>query len=242
MLNLSVLDGWWAEGYNQKNGWAIGTNAEYHSYEEQDNFDSESLYNLLENKIAPIYYDRDEKGVPNNWAEMMKHSIISTGGEYSMARLIVDYTNTLYMPLCNLTKKYYRNLDTVTEFNKVKEEMYASWNDIIITQTDNLDNIALDAGKTIKVSCRVKLLNISVENIEAEAYYGRILDNGTIEDISIIPLKLVESDEKSKEYKFAGNILLKTGGEYGYTFRVMPKHEMILDAENLNLVKWIVSK
>ena len=238
VVNFSILDGWWAEGYNQKNGWAIGTNAEYYSYEEQDIADSESIYNILENKIIPAYYNK-ENGISKEWLKLMKNSIISTGGNYSTARMLVDYTNKLYMPLCNLTNKYFKNLDLVTEYNKVKNDLYANWEDIAIEQNNNLDNISIDAGKNIDVSCLVKLPNINVENIEAQVYYGKILDNGTIENISIIPMKLVKSDNESKIYTYTAKIELKTGGNYGYTFRVMPKHEMLLDSANLNLVKWI---
>lgn len=239
VVNFSILDGWWAEGYNQKNGWAIGTNAEYYSYEEQDIADSESIYNILENKIIPAYYNKDENEISKEWLTLMKNSIISTGGNYSTSRMLVDYTNQLYMPLCNLTNKYFNNLDTVTEYNKVKNELYSNWEDIVIEQNNNLDNISMDAGKNIDVSCMVKLPNINVENIEAQVYYGKILDNGTIENISIIPMNLVKSDTENKTYTYNAKIELKTGGNYGYTFRVMPKHEMLLDSANLNLVKWI---
>lgn len=238
VVNFSILDGWWAEGYNQKNGWAIGTNAEYYSYEEQDTADSESIYNILENKIIPAYYNK-ENGISKEWLTLMKNSIISTGGNYSTARMLVDYTNKLYMPLCNLTNKYFKNLDLVTEYNKIKNGLYANWEDIVIEQNNNLDNISMDAGKNIDVSCMVKLPNINVENIEAQVYYGKILDNGTIENISIIPMNLVKSDKENKTYTYTAKIELKTGGNYGYTFRVMPKHEMLLDSANLNLVKWI---
>ena len=101
VINFSILDGWWAEGYNQKNGWAIGTNKEYNNYEIQDNEDSESIYNTLENKIIPVYYDKNKKGISTKWIEIMKNSIISSGGEYSTSRMLVDYTNKLYMPLVN---------------------------------------------------------------------------------------------------------------------------------------------
>ena len=107
VINFSVLDGWWAEGYDQKNGWTIGTNAEYSSYEEQDNADSESLYQTLENKIIPTYYEKDKNGISKKWMEIMKRSIITTGGKYSTARMLIDYTNKFYMPLCNLYNKYY---------------------------------------------------------------------------------------------------------------------------------------
>ena len=239
VINFSVLDGWWAEGYNQENGWTIGTNAEYNSYEEQDIADSQSMYRTLEDKIIPTYYNKNEEGISPKWIRIMKNSIISTGGKYSTARMLVDYTNNLYMPLCNLTKKYYKNVDTVAEYNLWKKNLYINWKDIKITQTNNLDNITIDAGNNIEVKCEVELPNVDLDNITVECYYGKILDNGIVENVSIIPMKLTEKDEESKKYEYTTKIELKTGGNYGYTFRVMPKHEMLLDAENLNLVKWV---
>ncbi|MCL2341659.1 MAG: alpha-glucan family phosphorylase [Firmicutes bacterium] len=241
VVNFSILDGWWAEAYNSKNGWAIGTNAEYASYEEQDIADSESMYNILENKIIPAYYNKDENGISASWMEYMKNSIMSTGWEYSTARMLADYTNKIYMPLCNLTNKYYSSLELVTEYERIKEGLYENWDDIEITQSNNLDNITVDAGNNISVACTVKLPNISVQNIEAEVYYGKIMENGIVENISIIPMELAESNDKKKTYKFETKVELKTGGNYGYTFRVMPKHPMLLDSANLNLVKWITN-
>ena len=239
VINFSVLDGWWAEGYNQYNGWTIGTNAEFDSYEAQDNADSESLYRTLESKIVPMYYNKDKDRISSKWIETMKNSIISTGGKYSTARMLVDYTNNLYSPLCNLTKTYYEDIDNVAAFNMWKKDIASNWKDIKITQVNNLDNITIDAGNNIEVRCEVELPNINQENIDVEVYYGKILDNGIVENVSIIPMKLEKQDEETKKYYYVAKIELTTGGNYGYTFRVMPKHEMILEPTNLNLVKWI---
>jgi starch phosphorylase len=239
VVNFSILDGWWAEGYNTKNGWAIGTNEEYYSYEEQDLADSESIYRTLEDKIIPAYYNKNEKSISETWIRLMKNSIMSTGGKYSTARMVVDYTEKLYMPLLNLTNKYFSSLENVTEYNRIKQELYANWNDIKITQENNADNITVDAGNKIKVSCKVELPNIDKDYIQTECYYGKILENGIVEDINIMPMDLVEENNETKTYTYETKIEMKTGGNYGYTFRVMPKHPMLLDPENLNLVKWI---
>ena len=241
VINFSVLDGWWAEGYTQDNGWTIGTNAEYDSYEAQDMADSQSMYHTLEEKIIPMYYDRDKNSISQRWLEMMKNSIVTTGGRYSTARMLVDYTEQLYIPLCNLTKKYYENIDNVATYNAWKKDLFENWKDIKITQENsNLDNITIDAGNNIEVGCEVQLPNIDVENVTVEAYYGKILDNGVVENVSIIPMQLQEVDEENKKYYFTTKIELITGGNYGYTFRVMPKHEMLLEPANLNLIKWII--
>ena len=239
VINFSVLDGWWAEGYNQENGWTIGTNAEYNSYEEQDQADSQSIYKTLEEKIIPLYYEKDKDGMSKKWLKIMKNSIITTGGKYSTSRMLTDYVNQLYMPLCKLTKKYYEDIDNVAEYNAWKKDITMNWKDIKINQVNNLDNITIDAGNNIEVACEVELPNINVENITVEAYYGKILENGVVENVSIIPMTLSDSDEDERKYYFTTKIELTTGGNYGYTFRVMPKHEMLLEPANMNLIKWI---
>lgn len=241
VINFSVLDGWWAEGYNQKNGWRIGFNSDYESYEAQDVTDSQNIYETLEQKIIPAYYNKEKNGISKEWLDYMKESIISTGGKYSTSRMLSDYTSQFYIPLCNLHNKYYKDLSDVTRFNAWKNDMYRNWKDIKITQKeDNLNNIAIDAGKCINVRCQVELPNINPEHISVECYYGKILENGVVEDISIIPMQQIKTKaENSKNYEYETKIELKTGGNYGYTFRVMPKHEMLLESANMDLVKWI---
>lgn len=249
VINFSVLDGWWAEGYNQKNGWRIGFNSDYESYEAQDVTDSQNIYETLEEKVIPAYYNKDKNGISKEWLGIMKESIISTGGKYSTSRMLSDYTSKFYIPLCNLHNKYYKDLSEVTEFNTWKNDIYRNWKDIKITQKNNVNNIAIDAGKCISVKCQVELPNIDPEHVSVECYYGKILENGVVEDISIIPMQQVKtkskdsanSAENSKVFEYETKIELKTGGNYGYTFRVMPKHEMLLEPANMDLIKWITN-
>ena len=102
-----------------------------------------------------------------------------------------------------------------------------------------MENVTVDAGKNLEVECEVDLPNIDVENITAEVYYGKILENGIVESVNIIPMKLKKADSENKKYYYTAKIELTTGGNYGYTFRVMPKNKMILEPANLDLVKWI---
>ena len=240
-INFSVLDGWWAEGYNTKNGWKIGTEVNYDNYEVQDNEDSESLYSTLEKKIVPTYYNQNEDGISEKWLEMMKESISSTGGKFSTSRMLVDYMEKLYIPLCNLTNKYYTDLGKVTEFNEWKKEVSSNWNNIIISQEDehNINNKVIDAGNTITVSCKVKLPNIDKDNIQVQVYCGEILDNGKLDNVTITNMTLKDSNDTEKIYSYEAKVTLKTGGNYGYTFRAMPQNKMLLDSENLDLVKWL---
>ncbi len=99
--NLSVLDGWWIEGYNGANGWAIGKNTDYEDQTYQDNEDANSIYQLLEEEIVPHYYTRDRDGVPRGWVEIMRESIRSNGPAFSMTRMVKEYTTRLYIPAMN---------------------------------------------------------------------------------------------------------------------------------------------
>lgn len=243
VVNFSISDGWWAEGYNSKNGWLIGTDEQYTSYDAQDTADSESIYHTLENKIVTMYYDKDENGISKRWMDYMKNSIISTGGRYSTSRMVVDYVDKLYMPLCDLSNKYFDNLEEVSLYNAWKNELRNNWNDIKIYQMSNLENITMDAGNNIDVSCAVELPNIDKNSVEVQVYYGKILDNGVVKSMQIIPMKFVEeAKDKQNTYVYNAKIELTTGGNYGYTFRVMPKNKMLLDPANLDLVKWITNE
>ena len=239
VVNFSILDGWWAEGYNMQNGWAIGTNKEFDSYEEQDIADSNSIYNILETKIIPTYYEKNRSGISKDWMAIMKNSIVSNAGRYSTARMLVDYVEKLYMPLADVSDTYYNNLENVAEYNTWKKELNQNWDNIVITQKNNINNQKLDAGQNIEVECQVKLPNIDKDSIEAQVYFGKIQKDGRLETIDIIKMARVEEDDDKKVYTYKAKIGLTTGGDYGYTFRVMPKHCMLLDSADLNLVKWI---
>lgn len=205
----------------------------------QDNEDSQSIYDTLENKIIPTFYNRaNGEDFSNEWVELMKNSIISTGGEYSTARMLMDYLNKMYIPLCNLYNNYYSDMENVIRLNEWIDDIKNRWDKIRITQLDNLNNVVIDAGKNIEVKCKVDLQNINPDNISVQVYSGKVLGNGTLEDIQIKEMEKIEKD--SDIYK--AKITLSTGGDYGYTFRVMPKHEMVLESQNLNLVKWITDE
>ena len=240
VINFSVLDGWWAEGYDQTNGWTIGTDKEYSSYAEQDIADSQSMYKTLETKIIPTFYNRPSEYEPSEeWMKIMKQSIITTGGKYSTARMLVDYTNNLYIPLINLYNEHFSKLDEAAEFTSWKKHVKDNWDNILIEQTDNPENVKIDAGEAIEVGCKVTLPNLEKEDIKVEVYCGKISDDGRVENITVVPMKFVSEEKEYKRYTYTAKISLSTGGNYGYTFRVMPTNEMLLDSENLDLVKWI---
>ena len=98
IINFSILDGWWAEAYQSSNGWAIGTMEKRENQEQQDKADADSIYNLLETEIVPLYYDRDVSGIPHRWIEKSKEAIRSIGPLFNACRMMKEYTKKMYLP------------------------------------------------------------------------------------------------------------------------------------------------
>ena len=153
--------------------------------------------------------------------------------------MVSDYVNDLYMPLCNLNKQYFIDLQNVAEFTNWKKTVRNNWKNIQLVQDRNVDNARLVAGTQITVNCEVYHPNNAEENADVQVYFGQFLNNGSVKNVYTLTMNKIAENKEEHKYTYEATLDLKSGGNYGYTFRVMPKHEMLLDSENLNLVKWI---
>lgn len=237
ILNFSVSDGWWEEGYNGKNGWLIGSTKHYEVQEEQDLADSNSIYHILESEIIPTFYNRDEQGIPRDWIKIMKNSIQSIGPEYSTSRMIADYLDRIYIPLIDLYKSEFNNLENVFQFIDWKKQAYKNWDKIKIQQIDNIDKATLDAGHELKVSVKVDFDEVNSDNTDVQCYIIRMNEQNDLDLEKIVSLQKVGEENGWPIYE--GDISLNEGGNFAYTFRVVPKHKMLLDPANMDLYKWL---
>ena len=108
-----------------------------------------------------------------------------------------------------------------------------------LEQEEKPESITIDAGESIDVSCSVTIPNLKEEDIKVEAYCGKVSAAGRVEDVIVVPMKLDSVEEEYNRYHYKAKLELKSGGNYGYTFRVLPKNKMLLDSENLDLIKWV---
>ena len=156
-----------------------------------------------------------------------------------MSRMLDDYTKDIYVPLMNATKNRYNDLTNVATYNTWKTEIVKAFNNIKITQDEsNSNDITVNAGKVITVKCNIEIPeNINIESVDPQVYYGKITMSGVVDDIQVLPMRLEK--EENGLYTFSSKINLKSGGDYGYTFRIVPKHPMLLNQMDLNLIKWI---
>lgn len=238
VINLSILDGWWYEGYNAQNGWAIGDNTEYNNYEIQDNADSQSIYDILENEIIPLYYAKPDLSKNTKWIQKMKNSIKSVGGVYNTSRMLCDYLNNLYIPQIELTNSDLYSPENVNKFLEWNKNIRSNWENISIESTNNLEELNTNAGDELNLKCIVNLGNISPSDVVVELFYGKFDDTNKMINSSYSKMEIANSLEDNK-YEYSINININNGGNYGYTFRVMPTHPLLINNQDMALCKWL---
>ena len=240
VINFSVLDGWWYEGYNGKNGWAIGDDTEYTNYELQDNADSQSIYNILENEIIPLYYQKDDDEINSDWIKKMKSSIKSVGGIYNTSRMLVDYLTKLYVPQMERFSNVKNNIPAVENYLTWEKELKSKWSLIKITPMNELDELEVNAGSVITMSCNVFLNDISPDSVTVEVYCGKLDDKGKMINSLFSEMKVSKELGESK-YEYTTDLCIDEGGSYGYTFRVLPKHDLLINKHDLSMCKWLMN-
>ena len=240
VVNFSILDGWWYEGFDNTNGWAIGDDTEYTNYELQDNADSQSIYNVLESTIIPTYYNKNANGYSTTWVQMMKNSIKTVGGVYNTSRMLCDYLNELYIPQIKLATSTYGSKENVEEFSNWKNNIISNWNSITLSSSTINNEVSINAGNSLDLSCTVTLGNIPPESVTVEVYYGRFINGEKLLNSSFMEMTLA-NDLGNSTYEYKTSITIDNGGNYGYTFRVLPNHKMLISKHDMSLVKWLES-
>jgi starch phosphorylase len=243
-LNLSVLDGWWAEAYRPGIGWAIGNGVEVGHPGQQDQLDSEALYSLLENEVVPLFYSRDADGLPRGWIAMMKASIKILAPTFSGDRMVKQYAECFYMPAAD----HYRRMgvDGFAEARSLaawKERVREVWPGVKITAIDE-DGAAIDGrggqeiavGEQVPVTARVDLAGLEPSDVVVEALHSTLAPDGSLRTGRRVQLELVGNEDG--HYLYRGAVPAKTSGLHGYAVRVLPCHDDVLVPHELPLIAW----
>lgn len=243
IINFSVLDGWWCEGYNGKNGWPIGDDTFYENEYNQDNADSESIYSTLETKILPLFYYRDESGIPTKWVNIMKESIKSLVFQYSTHRMVQDYTTKMYLPQVErVEKSKSTNFEFIRNLADWKSNIEKNWPQVQIIAEKTMNQLKeqkLISGETVTITTSVSLGNIDPSSVKVQIFYGSVGKNNNIENPVIADMKVDEKNDYGI-YRYSADINLSEGGEYGYTFRVIPSNKDLINEFDMGLIRWVV--
>jgi starch phosphorylase len=239
-INLSVLDGWWREGYNGSNGWAIGAEINNGTTEFQNEVDASSLYQLLENQIVPLYYAKPDGKLPLAWLQLMRESIRSVTPVFNTQRMVKEYTEQLYIPAAQAHENFSRDgCGAATQLSQWKAQMRKDWPQVQISdvQVANKDRQSILVGESLQISARVHLGAVDPQHVRVEAYHGE-LDNGDIHNPTATVLHQSGKADGDGNYIYEGSVPATESGTYGFSVRVVPTHPCLMQAHELRLITW----
>jgi starch phosphorylase len=238
VLNLSVLDGWWPEGCADGTGWAIGRGEEYNDHDYQDAVEGHLLYDTLEREVVPLFYKRDEDGIPREWIKNMKIAIKKLGFAFSSHRMVAEYTERFYLSADNdyrkLSTKEYALVKEMANWRKRVEE---DWSGIkVVSLEAELGDEVLRSGDEIPVVAEVELGELKPDDVAVELYHGQVNDQEAIVNAHIEQMELHKSSNSTHFYK--GTIVCQYAGRYGFSLRVVPGHHALSHRLLPGLIVW----
>ncbi|HNS03833.1 MAG TPA: alpha-glucan family phosphorylase [Anaerolineae bacterium] len=234
--NLSVLDGWWVEGYNGKNGWVIGEEREYRDHEVQDEADLHSMYRALEHDIIPLYFDRGEDGVPHGWVQVAKEAMHSSLWDFSFRRMLGEYCQQLYAPAAHgnsavAADKFHVARDLAAWKAKIRQ----SWS-LVAAAATGPDESQLTIGEKAPVSAQVYLGDLQPAEVLVEIVCGED-QGGALAQPVVMAMTLGEAGPNGVHH-YHGDLTPHHTGALIYGVRVLPHHPAMLNKHELGLACW----
>jgi starch phosphorylase len=235
-LNLSILDGWWAEFYDQENGWAIPSADSAGDAAERDKLEADSLYDLIEHQIAPRFYDRNADGVPARWVEAIRHTLGTLSPELSADRMVREYVDRLYLPAAAAARQI--SADSYAPARALaqwKAKVTAAWPRVSVSHVESggVDAVP-QVGDELHVRAQVNIDGLSPDDVAVEVVYGRAREGDQLENPERV--ELVATKGTGNPVQFAGTVVLSRAGSFGYNVRVVPRHPLLASAAELGLI------
>lgn len=237
VVNLSVLDGWWVEGYRDGAGWALPQERTYQNQGYQDQLDAAMIYSLLENDIVPLYYNRNKKGYSEGWIKTIKNSIATIAPHYTMKRQLDDYYSRFYTKQATLFKKLSANDNQLAkELAQWKETVAERWDSIhVVSKSDFIVN-GVETGK--KYSMRYVIDEQGLNDAVGLEFVSVKTDrNGEERIFNVREFKMV--GHEGNLYTFELEFEPDVAGSFKGCVRMFPKHEMLAHRQAFCYVKWL---
>ena len=234
--NCSILDGWWAEGYNGANGWAIGDQREYQDDATRDESDALALYEALERQIVPLFFDRGKDGVPHQWVATMKEAIRTLAPAFSMRRMVKEYTDSLYITAAHAGDRMDADgFKLARELAAWKQRVAGAWGDVAVAADGPHDGQA-GVGQTITVNARVRLGDLTPDDVAVSLVSG-LDDNGTLRGLHATAMRLA-GGAGDAAYRYEATLQPDQSGSFVYGVRVLPEHPGLAFPFELGLGRW----
>ncbi|MDQ4051300.1 MAG: alpha-glucan family phosphorylase [Actinomycetota bacterium] len=235
-LNLSILDGWWDEWYDGDNGWAIPSADGVDDPDKRDDLEATALYELIENDVAPRFYDVDPEGVPTRWVEMLRHTLKSLGPKVLATRMVRDYTRQLYAPAAEVSRALNADYNGARDLAVWKAKVRGAWGAVKVEYVESGGiGDAAEVGAVMNVRAFVALGELSPDDVAVQVVHGKINSEDELTNTTLDELRAAESYEGGR-HRFDGDVTLATSGAFGYTVRVVPRHGLLTSSAELGVV------
>jgi starch phosphorylase len=236
-LNLSILDGWWDEMYDGENGWAIPTADGVEDPDHRDDLEANALYDLIENNVAARFYDRDADGLPTRWLEMVRHTLQSLGPQVLATRMVKDYVEKLYVPAAAAERELVGSgWEGAKELAAWKSRVRAGWDAVRVDHVESgVVGDAPEQGTELELRAFVSLGELKPADVDVQVAYGRVDEADRLTDVSTLVLQHAH-DYEAGRYRYEGHVRLERTGPFGYTVRILPRHERLAHSSELGLV------
>ncbi|HEX4609723.1 MAG TPA: alpha-glucan family phosphorylase, partial [Urbifossiella sp.] len=238
-LNLSILDGWWVEGYDGDNGWAIGAGEEYTDLGYQDDVESRALYDLIEQDIVRLFYTRGADGLPRGWVRRMKRSIMTCVPVFNTNRMVEEYAERCYLPSHRRHAKL--GLDHLSAAKALagwRRRVGGAWGQVRVEGVEAPGGDTHRVGGAFPVKVRVNLGAFSPDDVEVQLCYGVLDALGEIADPRAMALLPDGASRNGSALAFAGKVPCHASGQFGFSVRVLPKHPDLPHLFEPGLVTW----
>jgi starch phosphorylase len=238
VLHLSVLDGWWDEGYDRQIGWAIGTGEVYEDKAFQDDLESRSLYDILEKEIIPLFYDRGADGLPRRWLGMMKASLHQLCPMFNTHRMVEEYWDRFYIPAAEHGTRLKESAwQGVKDLSAWREKIMFNWSNVAIKNIEMEQMDSVELGEIYHVETEVFLGDLSAEDVMVEAYCGRLDPSGQYTDRFVQTMSPSKTD-KDHSYRYQCDVEFEETGHFGLNIRVTPNHPNPESRHVMGLAIW----
>ena len=240
VLNFSVLDGWWFEGYKEGAGWALTDKKAFENQDFQNDLDAKTIYSIFENEIIPCFFEKNEKGIPQGWIQYIKNSIAKIAPEFTTRRMINDYEEKFYYPMQDRIKSLHAGDYKLTrEIAVWKRRVYSGWNDVSVISCTmpDISHKELGIGEKYEVEVVLDLKRLVGVEMRLEIVIAEASDEEFPEILHIEPFTEVSKEGSVVHYKL--DYQLNLPGVYKFGIRMLPYNKVLPHKQDFSLVRWI---
>ncbi len=236
--NLSVLDGWWDEADYVRTGWPIGHGEDYEDTKYQDDLEANALYELFEQSVVPLFYERDTEDVPRRWVAKMKDAIRLNCPLFNTARMVRDYALRSYFPASDRHRAMIANhYAAAKELAHWKTKLFDRWYQIQIEHIDATEPHDVQVNQTIRVKAQINLAGLNPQDVRVELYQGPLDDKGHIANGTAVVMEH-QGQNPDGRCIYTADVVYNSSGLHGLSLRVLPHHEYLSSPYEPRLILW----